>query len=63
MDLSVAYNMQEGTLQSLEFEYLNEIAAYMLNALVESQSMGTPTLCSRRCAAAAIFSYICSKFT
>jgi hypothetical protein len=42
MDLSVAYNMQEGTLQSLEFEYLNEIAAYMLHALAESQtrSMG-----------------------
>ena len=33
MDLSVAYNMQEGTLESLEFEYLNEIAAYMLHAL------------------------------
>jgi hypothetical protein len=40
MDLSVAYNMQEGTLQSLEFEYLNEIAAYMLHALAASQSMG-----------------------
>ena len=32
--------MQEGTLQSLEFEYLNEITAYMLHALVASQSMG-----------------------
>ncbi len=40
MDLSVAYNMPAGTLQSLEFEYLNEIAAYMLHALAESQSMG-----------------------
>jgi hypothetical protein len=40
MDLSVAYNMQEGTLESLEFKYLNEIAAYMLHALAESQSMG-----------------------
>jgi hypothetical protein len=39
-DLSVAYNMQEGTLESLEFEYLNEIAVYMLHALAESQSMG-----------------------
>jgi hypothetical protein len=40
MDLSVAYNMPESTLRSLEFEYMNEIAAYMLHALAESQSMG-----------------------
>ena len=32
--------MPASTLKSLEFEYLNEIAAYMLHALAESQSMG-----------------------
>jgi hypothetical protein len=40
MDLSIGYKMPESTLKSLEFEYLNEIAAYMLHALAESQSMG-----------------------
>ena len=27
-------------MKTIQFEYLNSIAAYMLNALVESQSMG-----------------------
>ena len=31
--------MPESTLKSLQFEYLNEIAAYMLHTLAESQSM------------------------
>ena len=35
MDLCLAYNME-----TIQFEYLNLIAAYMLHALVESQSMG-----------------------
>jgi hypothetical protein len=40
MDLSIAYNVEEGTKESIHFEYLNLIAAYMLHALAESQSMG-----------------------
>jgi hypothetical protein len=39
MDLSVAYNMEEGTMETIQFEYLNWIAEYMLHALAESQSM------------------------
>ena len=33
MDLSLAYNMEEGTMETIQFEYLNLIAAYMLHAL------------------------------
>jgi hypothetical protein len=40
MDLCLAYNMEEGTMESIQFEYLNLVAAYMLHALAESQSMG-----------------------
>jgi hypothetical protein len=40
MDLCLAYNMVEGTMDSIQFEYLNLIAAYMLHAFAESQSMG-----------------------
>ena len=40
MDLCIAYNMEEGTMESIQFEYLNLIAAYMLHALAQSQSMG-----------------------
>ena len=40
MDLNIAYNMEEGTMESLQLEYFNLIAAYMLHALAESQSMG-----------------------
>jgi hypothetical protein len=40
MDLLLAYNMEEGTLESIQIQYLNLIAAYMLHALAESQSMG-----------------------
>ncbi len=40
MDLSIAYNMEEGTMESIQFAYLNLIAAYMLHALAESQGMG-----------------------
>ncbi len=43
IDLSLGYSMEEGALeapQSVQFEYLNLIAAYMLHALAESQSMG-----------------------
>ncbi len=29
-------------METIQFEYLNWIAAYMLHALVESQSMGKP---------------------
>ncbi len=32
--------MEEGTTESIQFEYLNLIAEYMLHALAESQSMG-----------------------
>jgi hypothetical protein len=32
--------MEEGTMKTIQFEYLNWIAAYMLHALAESQSMG-----------------------
>ncbi len=32
--------MEEGTMESIQFEYLNMIAAYMLHALAQSQSMG-----------------------
>ncbi len=32
--------MEEGTMESIQIEYLNLIAAYMLHALAESQSMG-----------------------
>ena len=40
MDLSLGYNMAEDTMQTIQVEYLNMIAAYMLHALAESQSMG-----------------------
>jgi hypothetical protein len=40
MDLCLAYNMEEGTMESIQIEYLNLIAAFMLHALAESQSMG-----------------------
>jgi hypothetical protein len=40
MDLCIAYKMEEGTMESIQFEYLNFIAAYMLHALAQSQSMG-----------------------
>ncbi len=43
IDLSLRYSMEEGALealQSVQFEYLNLIAAYMLHALAGSQSMG-----------------------
>ena len=40
MDLCLAYNMEEGTMESIQIEYLNLIAAYMRHALAESQSMG-----------------------
>ena len=40
MDLSLGYNMAEDTMETIQFEYLNMIAAYMLHALAESQSMG-----------------------
>ena len=40
MDLSLGYNMAKDTMQTIQFEYLNMIAAYMLHALAESQSMG-----------------------
>jgi hypothetical protein len=40
MDLSLAYNTEEDTMQSIQFKYLSLIAAYMLHALAESQSMG-----------------------
>ncbi len=40
MDLCLAYNMEEGNMESIQVEYLNLIAAYMLHALAESQSMG-----------------------
>ncbi len=40
MDLCIAYNMEAGTMESIQFEYLNLIAAYMLHALAQSQSMG-----------------------
>ncbi len=32
--------MEDGALDSVQFEYLNLIAAYMLHALAGSQSMG-----------------------
>ncbi len=40
MDLNIAYNMEEGTMESIQFEYFNLLAEYMLHALAESQSMG-----------------------
>ena len=40
MDLSLAYKLDAGTMDSIQFEYLNLIAAYMLHALAESPSMG-----------------------
>ncbi len=40
MDLSLRYSVEEGALDSVQFKYLNLIAAYMLHALAESQSMG-----------------------
>jgi hypothetical protein len=39
MNLSLAYNMDECTMETLQFEYLNLIAAYMIHTLAESQSM------------------------
>jgi hypothetical protein len=47
MDLSIAYNMEEGTMETIQFEYLNWIAAYMLHALTESQSMGKLCMLSK----------------
>ena len=35
MDLCIAYNMEEGTMESIQFEYLNMIAAYKLHALAQ----------------------------
>ena len=29
MDLCIAYNMEAGTMESIQFEYLNLIVAYM----------------------------------
>ncbi len=40
MDLCLAYNMEEGTMEYIQIEYLNLIAEYMIHALAESQSMG-----------------------
>ncbi len=40
MDLNIAYNMVEGTMESIQLEYFNLFAEYMLHALAESQSMG-----------------------
>jgi hypothetical protein len=40
MDLCLACNMEEGTMESIKIEYLNLITSYMLHALAESQSMG-----------------------
>ena len=40
IDLSVGYNMTDDTMQGIQLEYLNMIAAYMLHALAETQSMG-----------------------
>ncbi len=40
MDLSMACNMVVGTMESIQFEYFNLIAEYMLHALAKSQSMG-----------------------
>ncbi len=40
VDLSLAYNLEECIMESIQFEYLNLIAAYMLHALAWSQSMG-----------------------
>ncbi len=43
IDLSLGYSTEEGALealQSVQLEYLYLIAAYMLHALAESQSMG-----------------------
>ena len=42
MDLCIVYNMdsEAGTMESIQFEYLNLIGAYMLHALAQSQSMG-----------------------
>ena len=31
MDLSLGYNMAEDTMETIQFEYLNMIAAYMLH--------------------------------
>jgi hypothetical protein len=39
MDLCLAYNMEEGTMESIQIEYFNLITAYMLHSLAESQSM------------------------
>jgi hypothetical protein len=38
--LASAYNMEEGIMEFIQFEYLNLIAAYMFHALAESQSLG-----------------------
>ncbi len=45
MDLCLAYNMEEGTMKSIQFKYLNliSLAAYRVTCsmpLAESQSMG-----------------------
>ena len=40
MDLNIAYNMEEGTMESIQFKYFNLIAKYMLHAFAEFQSMG-----------------------
>ncbi len=39
-DLCLAYKMEEVTMESIQFEYLNLITAYMLHAMAKSQSMG-----------------------
>ncbi len=35
INLSLEYNMEVGVMDSIQFEYLNLIAAYMLHALAE----------------------------
>ena len=42
MDWSIAssYEMEEGTMQGIQFQYLNWITAYMLYALAYFLSMG-----------------------
>jgi hypothetical protein len=39
MNLSIAYKIEEGNMGTLQSEYLNFIATYMLHTLDESQSM------------------------
>jgi hypothetical protein len=44
MDLCLAYNMEEDTMESIQIEYLNLIAAYMLHALAWSSETRCPVL-------------------